>query len=178
MTRSGNPRRPRPVREVVDEAGGSSEAKSRLSAEADLLRSGPETHSQADPVRIPGERVEAPHPKVWHVWTLPVPTSTNKLYNDRKIPGKGRRPKTADYRAWIEAAGKTIMAAGPRPQLAGEYLMDVSLPPTGLDLDNGLKALGDLLQSMGIVENDRLCWDLHVRRDPAEPACILRVREK
>ena len=115
-------------------------------------------------------------PKVWHVWTLPVPTSTNKLYNDRKVPGKGRRPKTAAYRAWIEAAGKTIIAAGPRPHIVGEYLMDVSLPP-GLDLDN-IKALGDLLQSMGIVRNDNLCVDLHVHRDPAESDCILRVREK
>lgn len=111
-------------------------------------------------------------PKVWHSWTLPVPPSTNNLYAN--VPGKGR-VKTARYSAWITVASALMMAAGPRPQLSGAYFMDVSLPP-GLDLDN-IKALGDLLQSMGIVGNDRLCWDLHVRRDNDEQ-CILRVREK
>ena len=128
-------------------------------------------------------------PNVWHVWTLPVPPSTNAL--TRNITARERRfkrwergpapkvpprVKTEAYIAWIETAGKTIMAAGPRPRLVGEYFMDVSLPP-GLDLDN-IKALGDLLQSMGIVENDKLCVDLHVRRDDGESQCILMVREK
>ena len=91
-------------------------------------------------------------------FTLPLPVSTNNLYAN--VPGKGR-VKTKAYRAWINEAGWSLKTQRPG-SLSGRVKTAYVLPEScGLDADN-IKALGDLLESMGVVENDRLIRDLHI----------------
>lgn len=96
--------------------------------------------------------------------TVPVPPSTNALYAN--VPGKGR-VKTQIYRRWIDAASweakvQLMEQRGHVPLLAAKVELRVWLPP-GLDIDN-IKAIGDLLQRLGVVANDRDIDHLDVRR--------------
>ena len=46
----------------------------------------------------------------------------------------------------------------------------------GADIDNALKATLDLLQEMGVIENDRYVEEITVRRDPSiATLCDVRV---
>ncbi len=45
-----------------------------------------------------------------------------------------------------------------------EFEMDVYYPSQRSDLDNSLKCVLDCLQKMGIIKNDNLCVDIHVRK--------------
>lgn len=78
-------------------------------------------------------------------FTLPAPPSTNQLYS-------GRRYKTAAYKNWIETAGWELRLQHIQP-ITGPFALTVYLPGH-CDLDN-LKAIPDLLVSMGIVKDDR-----------------------
>lgn len=78
-------------------------------------------------------------------FTLPVPPSTNQLYS-------GRRFKTPTYKAWINEAGWEVKLRNIQP-IKGPFHLTIYLPGK-MDLDN-LKAIPDLLVSMGIIEDDR-----------------------
>lgn len=90
-------------------------------------------------------------------FTLPVPPSTNQLY----ATGSGRRVKTRRYKAWIDEAGWSLLIQKP-PVVDGKFTLSIWHSGRA-DLDN-IKAVPDLLQSMGLVENDRLMVELHVYR--------------
>lgn len=107
--------------------------------------------------------------------TVPVPPSTNALYAN--VPGRGR-VKTRVYRRWIDAASweakvQLMEQRGHVPPLAAKVELKVWLPP-GLDIDN-IKAIGDLLQRLGVVANDRDIDHLDVWRC-AERELRLEVR--
>jgi Holliday junction resolvase RusA-like endonuclease len=116
------------------------------------------------------------------VFEIPTPPTANNLY--RNVPGKGR-VKTEAYRCWQEGAALSVFLHLPKPipHCSGEVFVDIDLPP-GLDLDN-LKALVDLLQkpqkkrlvwSLGIIDNDKLIVDYHVRRVGKDHPCKVRIR--
>jgi Holliday junction resolvase RusA-like endonuclease len=116
----------------------------------------------------------------WLIFEVPVPPTANNLY--RNAPGKGR-VKTTAYKMWQQYAALTVVLPKPIPHCSGEAHVDIDLPP-GLDIDN-LKALVDLLQmpekkhlvwSLGIITNDKLIVDYHVRRVAKNQPCIVRVR--
>ena len=86
---------------------------------------------------------------------LPQPPTTNQLYS-------GRRYKTERYKAWIETAGWELRIQRIQP-IKGNFALTI-WTPSKADTDN-VKALPDLLQTMGIVENDRLMMEIHVYRD-------------
>jgi Holliday junction resolvase RusA-like endonuclease len=118
----------------------------------------------------------------WLVFDIPVPPSGNHLYSN--APGKGR-VKTAAYKAWQEFASLTVSLAIPKPipHCSGEVFVDIDMP-TGADLD-GLKAIADLLQmpqrnrlvwGLGIIFDDKLIVDYHVRRVSKNNPCIVRIK--
>src|SRR5262249_47521125 len=84
-------------------------------------------------------------------------------------PGRGR-VKTDGYRAWLEEAGWEL-----KQQRISRILGPVGLTVfAGLtdrprDLDNLLKALGDLLQAHGIVESDARICEIFARWDQGVP---------
>ena len=87
---------------------------------------------------------------------LTPPPSTNALYANRRF-GKGRgRVKTAAYRAWITTAGWEIREQHPGalPHYPGVFELEIWLPGSRRDIDN-IKAIPDLLKTMGLISDDK-----------------------
>lgn len=88
--------------------------------------------------------------------TLPLPTSVNNLHT-----GNGDKfRRTSAYNAWRDEAGWRLNEARAKglysPLPEGWYWTDVALPQNHLgDSDNRLKAVHDLLHSMGATPDDR-----------------------
>lgn len=92
-------------------------------------------------------------------FSLPVPPSTNHLFVN--LPGKGR-VKSAEYKAWISAAGWQAKTAvvGKETFKGKPVAVTYSVPENQRrDLDNYLKALNDVLKLAQIIEDDR-----HIRK--------------
>lgn len=105
---------------------------------------------------------------------LPRPPSVNEMF--RNVPKVGR-VKTAAYKNWISTASWLLHAQRPNP-IQGKYRLLVLVGPTRADIDNLAKAVNDLLQSQGVVENDRLCEGIALERSEDVPAnavhCIVQ----
>lgn len=93
--------------------------------------------------------------------TLPYPPSANRLWTRTK---KGMR-RTDEYLAWLDEAGWTAKeqrVGGIR----GPYKISIhaARPDKRVrDLGNLIKATEDLLQHVGVIENDSLCEQLGIR---------------
>lgn len=91
-----------------------------------------------------------------YVVNVPLPPSTNNLFATPR--GKTFRVKSAQYKRWIDDAGKMLLQQGPRPDALTASL-GVSIDatrPAGIrrDLDNLCKPILDLLVKMGVVMDD------------------------
>lgn len=86
---------------------------------------------------------------------LPYPPSANRLWRSY---GKNVC-KSKEYTSWLVAAG--LMARSQRPAaIVGPYkiLINASRPDKRRrDIDNLIKPIGDLLQSIGVVRDDCDC---------------------
>jgi len=104
--------------------------------------------------------------------------------------GKSRMYRSAAYQAWLKTCDGEILAQigalGRRTTITGAYALDVYLDIAmwkRADLDNCLKALGDVLQRNAIVTNDKNCFRLNVlwseveNSNPQHPLCLCDVRE-
>ena len=108
---------------------------------------------------------------------LPLPPSVNSLYRNRTkqeiangqamgIALRGRA-RTERYRTWARAAGNALMAAKPG-RIEGRYDLTITIGETArLDLGNAEKALSDLLQKCGVIEDDRKANRIHLERSSA-----------
>lgn len=84
-------------------------------------------------------------------FTLPIPPSVNAMY--RRNPHGFGLFKTKDAKAWIKECSSCIKVKKP---LSGR--VDVSINFyffRDRDVDNCIKAVLDVLQEYGVVENDR-----------------------
>lgn len=91
------------------------------------------------------------------LFTVPVPPSTNHLFAN--IPGKGR-VKSAEYKQWISTAGWLAKTATVGRPALKRCAVTYRVPENGRrDLDNYAKPLGDMLQAVGVIENDK-----HIRK--------------
>jgi Holliday junction resolvase RusA-like endonuclease len=105
------------------------------------------------------------------------PPSANSMWGY----AKGRVYKTGTYNKWLDTAGYII-----KPQIKLAEMITVPYKiaiqmrrDSKADLDNCIKPINDLMQLMGVVENDNLCemvtarWvtegydGLYVRIEPA-----------
>ncbi len=83
---------------------------------------------------------------------LPVPPSVNRIYRHTKERGP---VKSDAYKAWIDGAGWRLQAQRPG-RVPGPYVLLLAVPRTSrMDIDNAAKAVSDLLQRHGVVDNDR-----------------------
>lgn len=109
---------------------------------------------------------------------LPVPPSTNRLsrVSVNRVTGKARVYRAGTYARWKTTAGLMVNAqkakAGLRWPFAGAVAVQISVPLTGLDLDNYAKAILDLLQYSEIVVNDRQVKWLLMDRESADKATV------
>ena len=85
---------------------------------------------------------------------LPAPISVNALW----MPGKqGGIIKTPAYRNWLTEAGMKLNRQA-KERIAGHYALYLTVTDKSrADLGNCEKAVSDLLQEHGIIENDKLC---------------------
>lgn len=101
-----------------------------------------------------------------HFVLLPYPPSWNRLYRI----ARGRMYKHRDYVNWLRTAESELVIQLGLPLPLYESPISVKVlvgrpDNRQRDLDNVLKALGDLLEDTGIVENDHLIHHWDVRWD-------------
>ncbi len=118
------------------------------------------------------------------LFVLPLPPSANRIWRNFG----GRMVKSAEYRAWKDAAAASIAS-----QMGGHaplmwFSAAITMPPTRRDLDNSIKPLLDALQAGGAVDddkrlralvigvdderrgNDTVLIQLRIANEPAKPA--------
>ena len=89
---------------------------------------------------------------------LPLPPSANRLW--RKA-GKAVI-KSPDYVQWIASAMR-IIRQNRLTEISGRYALSAIFPTSmRIDLDNAIKATNDIFQRAHIVENDKLCREIHL----------------
>ena len=95
---------------------------------------------------------------------LPTPVSANRLWRSVKTAQGVKVYKSKEYLSWLSEAGYRLNAQ--RPGIVeGPYALTITIRSTcRLDLDNCCKATSDLLQSQGVIQNDRLCQQLLVKK--------------
>jgi crossover junction endodeoxyribonuclease RusA len=97
-------------------------------------------------------------------FAVSMPPSVNNLFLN--VPGRGR-VRSGRYRAWQDE-NLWALKALKLGSVAGHVRVDYWLPVKNRqDIDNPLKALNDLLQSSGILANDkqiRQLWVDHANR--------------
>ncbi|WP_300396377.1 hypothetical protein [Henriciella sp.] len=98
--------------------------------------------------------------------TLPIPPSVNGMF-----PGKARRHKSADYKAWIEHAGWVLETAR-IPPVIGPFALHIRLPVKMRgDIGNREKAISDLLVKHGVTPDDSKTWRITIERHPNVRDC-------
>lgn len=99
---------------------------------------------------------------------LPYPPSANKIW--RAV--NGRNIKSAEYRSWLDAGHRSILAQRPG-RVTGAYRLSLVVNRTDRrhrDLSNVIKPLEDLLQAAGVVRDDCDCIHLMVCWGEGEPS--------
>lgn len=92
------------------------------------------------------------------IYALTPPPSVNHLYPTIR----GRRVKSREYKAWIEAAGWELKNQRAKP-VKGPVAVWLRVPENGRrDLDGYLKPTLDLLVSMKLIEGDRCKTIRHI----------------
>lgn len=91
---------------------------------------------------------------------LPMPPSANRLWRR----AGNTIHKSSSYTSWLRQAGLIAMSQRPGA-IAGPYKISICAARQSrkLDLDNILKPIGDLLQSIGVIDNDRDCEMISAR---------------
>lgn len=115
------------------------------------------------PVRPKADRV---------VINLPLPISVNKLWAGN---GQGSMRTTARYKAWITEAGWALELQKPGC-VHGRYDMVLEVGRRDKsDLGNFEKGVSDLLQSHGVIQNDRLAETILIRWSDEIEGCRVLV---
>lgn len=109
------------------------------------------------------------------VLDLPIPPSVNGLF-----PGKERRFKSPQYKAWITEAQWDIKAQKPKP-VKGRFALWIDLPE-GMagDISNRIKAVEDLLVAVCLTADDRHAVSVTACRSPdvLKDRCRVRVEAR
>ena len=107
--------------------------------------------------------------------TVPLPPTTNHLFYNSK---EGGRRKSGKYKQWLQGCRTEVLVQqakclpDKRPLRIG---IGVELDrDKGGDVDNRIKAILDMLQDSGVIENDKWADDVRIVRYP--PSDNPRVR--
>lgn len=109
---------------------------------------------------------------------LPTPPSVNSMFCNNSRSGRGRF-KSAKYRQWLALAATALKEQGIQP-ITYESLaltIRVARPTSRSDLDNRIKAIPDLLQSCGIIKDDKRIARLDVEWLPRDAQSYVVVEE-
>jgi Holliday junction resolvase RusA-like endonuclease len=108
---------------------------------------------------------------------IPFPPSVNRLWNTTKT---GRMHRTPKYREWQEEAGWVVREQVRGKSISGEYTIEIiAVKPDKRrrDLGNLEKAISDLLQEVGVIEDDYLCQEIFICWAESGPECSVTIRK-
>ena len=110
---------------------------------------------------------------------LPAPISTNDLWTIRKSrAGKHYLSRTDEYKAWLESAGWQLVQQKPG-RVAGAYGLRLTVGrESKIDLGNAEKAVSDLLEKHGVIDNDRFASEIHLGWGDGEGMRAMIVKAK
>lgn len=109
---------------------------------------------------------------------LPVPISTNELFVAFVRGGKPCRAPSKKYAAWVSEAGLRLNTqhAG---IVEGAYAITIKVSRSWRgDLDNAAKCVCDLLQSHGVIENDKRAERVVIERADIDGTHVMIVSTK
>lgn len=94
--------------------------------------------------------------------TFPAPPSVNGIWKPIVRGGKAGLVKTETYAAWITHAGWVISIQRPKPapvhgNFTATIIVDERLRDSNSDVDNRVKGSLDILATMYLIDNDKLC---------------------
>jgi len=95
--------------------------------------------------------------------TVPAPPSANKIW--RHVGNKVL--KSAEYRQWLKECDALIWSKGWRDLIRGPVRIEIYITPKDKrlrDVDNYAKPCLDLLESSGVIENDKNVEQLYIER--------------
>jgi Holliday junction resolvase RusA-like endonuclease len=131
--------------------------------------------NEANAPAAPARSRRISQPAIRTRFEIPIPPSTNALWFN--LPNGKGRARTKAYCAWLTAAGWELKAQHvcPVPDRFVSLAVYAGLTERERDLDNILKAIGDLLQHNGIIENDRAIVQIRALWDRTVPTDRVRV---
>jgi crossover junction endodeoxyribonuclease RusA len=104
---------------------------------------------------------------------IPFPPSANRLWTRTR---KGMR-KTDTYAEWLKVAGYMAIAQKPGG-ITGPYHLSIQArrpDKRRRDIDNLIKPISDLLQSVGVIEDDTYCEMVSARWVTSGEPCRVKV---
>lgn len=109
---------------------------------------------------------------------LPKPISTNNLWKPVKRGQHAYMVASKEYLEWQSLAGLTLNTQRPGV-VEGPYALTITVSSKWRgDLGNAEKACSDLLQSQGVIENDKHAQEITIRRGDCEGMRVLVVSTK
>lgn len=107
---------------------------------------------------------------------LPMPPSVWDMYE-----GHGRsRHLSAEYERWRMGAGLMLNTQKRgKPTIKGPFRASIAFrrPSKRCDIDNRIKPVLDLLQFVGVIENDNLCESVEAVWDHGTAECVVIIQE-
>jgi Holliday junction resolvase RusA-like endonuclease len=108
-----------------------------------------------------------------------LPPSVNHLWRFTKA---GKMYRTADYMTWINAETWGMKSQiRLQPKFTGPVYIQCAMkrPRSNADIDNRLKGIGDLLQSVGAIDNDKNIhgWLAYWSDSAAKEAAIIIISD-
>lgn len=104
---------------------------------------------------------------------LPAPPSVNRFM--RRLGNK-----SPEVVKWSQQCDKHILMTRPRPtRVHGHFVCTIMWDGDGagyIDIDNRIKPLLDYLQRVELIDDDKLCWRLHVGWGAAPLGCVVHVQ--
>lgn len=107
---------------------------------------------------------------------LPLPPSANAMFC-RRITRRGKRDLTPQYKAWRDEAGwlaKMQMQTAGATEITCRFDVQIQIPITRGDVDNRIKPLLDLCQSVRAICNDGNANEIRI--SPVDrPDCMVAL---
>lgn len=111
---------------------------------------------------------------------LPMPPSVNSIWRTGKNRRTGKTITYLDkkYTAWIVEADALLLTQKPFPQIKGNFTAVVTLDQSKRrgDADNRLKPIFDMLQRVGVIENDKYADKITVQWGEADGCSVQLVK--
>jgi Holliday junction resolvase RusA-like endonuclease len=106
---------------------------------------------------------------------LPPPVSVNDLWKPGRRGDHVTIIRSPKYNAWFSEAGYMLNSQRPG-MVEGPYALTIKVTAASkIDLGNVEKAVSDLLQAHGVIENDRLAQKITIERADNEGMLITVV---